>query len=214
MSRILPFFAVLVLAVAGTVAGPAPGIAEAQPAAVRIADFSFTPQRLTVPAGTAVTWTNAGNAPHTVTATNGAFDSKRLGSGGTFSFTFNTPGTYAYQCDIHPSMTGSVTVEGAAPAPSFAAASSAPSAAPPAVSPSPGATAGGGRAARWATSPSATARRAATGCGWRCGTGAAARRDDRRLAGQRRQRRPRLGELKPDASGTATLSYTDPEKRN
>ena len=31
--------------------------------------------------------------------------------GATFSFTFDTPGTYAYHCGIHPSMTGEVIVQ-------------------------------------------------------------------------------------------------------
>lgn len=91
-----------------------------QPAAVRIADFSFSPKDITVQAGTTVTWTNEGRAPHTVTADKGAFDSKRMSPGATFSFTFDTPGVYDYHCDIHPSMTGKVTVEGAPAAPASA----------------------------------------------------------------------------------------------
>ncbi|MGD9891037.1 MAG: plastocyanin/azurin family copper-binding protein [Dehalococcoidia bacterium] len=108
-----------------------------QPAAVRIADFSFSPKDITVRTGTTVTWTNEGRAPHTVTADKGAFDSKRMNGGATFSFTFDTPGTYEYHCDIHPSMTGEVTVEGApaasTPAPTVtprATPTSAPVAAP------------------------------------------------------------------------------------
>lgn len=114
-----------------------------QPAAVRIADFNFAPKEITVRAGTTVTWTNEGRAPHTVTADKGAFDSKRMGNGATFSFTFDTPGTYEYHCDIHPSMTGEVTVEGApaaSPAPPAtpqATATPAASAAPVAVAANP-----------------------------------------------------------------------------
>jgi plastocyanin len=108
-----------------------------QPAAVRIADFSFSPKDITVRTGTTVTWTNEGRAPHTVTADEDSFDSKRMNSGATFSVTFDTPGTFEYHCDIHPSMTGEVTVEGAP-------AASAPTPSPtPQASPAPQAAAAG-----------------------------------------------------------------------
>src|SRR5688500_1766821 len=57
-----------------------------QQAAVRIADFNFSPKDITVQTGTTVTWTNEGRAPHTVTAGKGAFDSKRMNPGATFTF--------------------------------------------------------------------------------------------------------------------------------
>ena len=43
--------------------------------AVSIVDFAFQPASIEVPAGSTVTWTNTGAAPHTVTADDGAFDS-------------------------------------------------------------------------------------------------------------------------------------------
>ena len=45
-------------------------------------------------------------------ADNGEFDSGTLAQGDEFSETFGTAGTFAYHCTIHPSMTGTVTVEG------------------------------------------------------------------------------------------------------
>jgi plastocyanin len=87
-------------------------------AAVTIVDFAFQPASLEVPIGTTVTWTNSGAAPHTVTADDGAFDSGTLQPGGTFSVTFDTPGTFAYHCEIHPSMMATIIVtEGAAATP-------------------------------------------------------------------------------------------------
>lgn len=77
---------------------------------VSIANFSFQPPTITIPVGTAVTWTNNDSAGHTVTADDGSFKSDKLGSGATFSQTFATAGTFAYHCSIHPSMTGTVTV--------------------------------------------------------------------------------------------------------
>ena len=78
---------------------------------VRIDNFTFSPQQLTVKAGTTVTWTNADDIPHTVTSLP-AFRSKALDTDDKFSFTFTTPGTYNYFCGLHPHMTGSIVVEG------------------------------------------------------------------------------------------------------
>jgi plastocyanin len=78
--------------------------------AVQVVDFAFEPGTLTVPAGTTVTWTNAGSRPHTVTADDGSFDSGRLDPGEQFSQTFDQPGTFTYFCGFHPEMLGSVVV--------------------------------------------------------------------------------------------------------
>ena len=92
---------------------PSPVLAQAQ--AVTIVDFAFQPATLEVPVGTTVTWTNQGSAPHTVTADDGSFDSGTLQPGGTFSMTFDTPGTFTYHCEIHPNMMGTIVVTAAAP---------------------------------------------------------------------------------------------------
>jgi plastocyanin len=88
---------------------PAVAAAAAAPF-VAISGFSFQPASLDVSAGSTVSWENQDGAPHTVTASDGAFDSGSLSSGGTFDFTFAEAGTYAYACAIHPSMTGSIVV--------------------------------------------------------------------------------------------------------
>ena len=121
--------AVLALAACGSTGGSGSGTPASSPtsagggSAVAIADFAFSPQTLTVPAGTTVTWTNNDGAPHTVTATDGpstsaqttgAFNSGNLGQGQTFSFTFDKAGTYYYDCTIHAaqaSMHGTVVVQ-------------------------------------------------------------------------------------------------------
>jgi plastocyanin len=84
--------------------------------AVSIVDFAFQPASIEVPAGSTVTWTNAGAATHTATADDGTFDSGQLKPGANFSQTFTTPGTYTYHCEIHPQMTGTVVVTAAAAA--------------------------------------------------------------------------------------------------
>lgn len=90
--------------------------AQVASASVSIQAMSFIPATLTVKAGTIVTWTNNDSVEHTVTSDAGLFDSGLISasgiysSGGNFSFTFATVGTYAYHCKIHPSMTAKVIV--------------------------------------------------------------------------------------------------------
>jgi plastocyanin len=75
-----------------------------------IADFAFDPATLEVSVGTTVTWTNNDSAAHTVTADDGSFQSGRLEQGESFSYTFDTPGTFSYHCEYHANMTATVTV--------------------------------------------------------------------------------------------------------
>ncbi len=77
---------------------------------VTIVSRAYQPPTLTIEAGQTVTWTNRGFTPHTVTALGGEFDSGRMNVGESFKVTFATPGTFAYKCEIHPSMRGTVTV--------------------------------------------------------------------------------------------------------
>jgi plastocyanin len=87
---------------------------------VRMEDNFFAPANITVEPGTTVTWVQSGNNPHTTTSYDGLWDSGMIegGSGGTFSFTFEEPGTYDYFCIPHEDlgMVGSVTVTGGATA--------------------------------------------------------------------------------------------------
>jgi plastocyanin len=78
---------------------------------VTIDNFSFTPQEITVPAGTTVTWVNQDDVPHTVASTDNKFKSKALDTDDKFSFTFKDSGTYEYYCTVHPKMTAKVIVK-------------------------------------------------------------------------------------------------------
>jgi plastocyanin len=80
-------------------------------AEVKIDNFSFAPQTLTVAVGTTVTWTNRDDIPHTVVSTDGVFKSKARDTDEKFSYTFAKAGTYPYFCSIHPKMTGKVVVQ-------------------------------------------------------------------------------------------------------
>jgi plastocyanin len=79
--------------------------------AVKIDNFSFGPQTVTVPVGATVTWTNRDDIPHTVVSTEGVFKSKVRDTDETFSYTFSKAGTYPYFCSLHPKMTGQVVVQ-------------------------------------------------------------------------------------------------------
>ena len=76
-----------------------------------ISNMAFGPSSKTITVGTTITWTNQDAVGHNVTSTSGLFGSSTLGQGGTFSFTFNTAGTFNYKCTIHPSMTGTIIVQ-------------------------------------------------------------------------------------------------------
>jgi plastocyanin len=80
-------------------------------AAVKIDNFVFGPQTLTVPVGTTVTWTNSDDIPHTSVSTEGVFKSKVLDTDEKFSYTFSKAGSYPYYCTIHPKMTGTIVVQ-------------------------------------------------------------------------------------------------------
>ncbi len=77
---------------------------------VSIQNFAYQPANMQVRVGTTVTWTNQDNVPHSVTFKNGMKDSGLLSQGQSFSYTFNTPGTYQYYCTVHPYMVATVTV--------------------------------------------------------------------------------------------------------
>ena len=113
-----------------TAANADAGNDSAQPAAVVIKNIAFKPPSMKVLKGTEVTWSNEdANVRHTATSgtpgtrtvsgvskgspakPDGVFDGDMPDAGATFAFTFKEAGTYAYFCEIHPSMTGEIVVE-------------------------------------------------------------------------------------------------------
>lgn len=94
---------------------------------VSLLRLAFEPGDLSVPAGTRVTWRNDEVIGHTVTSgpvtgvdattglrsgqtPDGKFDSPLATKGATFSYTFDSPGTYSYYCAIHLGMNARVVV--------------------------------------------------------------------------------------------------------
>jgi plastocyanin len=73
---------------------------------------AYNPNPITVTSGTTVMWTNTDTAaPHTVTSDSPLFDSGNMPTGATFSFTFQTKGTFPYHCTFHRGMVASVVVQ-------------------------------------------------------------------------------------------------------
>lgn len=85
----------------------------AAPVIIHIDNFTFGPEIVTVRPGTAVTWINGDDIPHTVVAQNKLFRSKILDTDDRYTFTFAAPGEYLYFCSLHPHMTGTVVVKAA-----------------------------------------------------------------------------------------------------
>ena len=80
------------------------------PAAIEIVDFAFEGD-LTMLAGQPVTVSNVDAEAHTLTATDGEFDSSVIDGGGAGQIIAPaTEGIYEFFCAIHPSMTGALDV--------------------------------------------------------------------------------------------------------
>jgi plastocyanin len=77
--------------------------------------WGYAPGQRRVVVGTWVTWSNDGLDTHTVTATDGAFDSGNLDPSQGFSWYFDQAGTFSYLCVLHPWMQGEVVVVEAGP---------------------------------------------------------------------------------------------------
>lgn len=84
---------------------------EPEKADVHIDNFSFSPNEITVAAGTTVRWTNDDDVPHVVASADRQFKkSPPLDSGESFSYRFSTAGSYTYFCSLHPHMIGKIIV--------------------------------------------------------------------------------------------------------
>lgn len=110
---VVPAIAVIAIAFTGFGSGNDATAASASGAdgdAISIKDFAFSPETLTVAAGSTITVTNRDGAEHTLTAAKSAFDTSDLEGGASASITVDRPGTYAYFCEIHDYMTGTLRV--------------------------------------------------------------------------------------------------------
>jgi plastocyanin len=81
------------------------------PVQIAVKNFMFMPASLTIKAGSAVTWVNKDEEPHTVVSDTGLFRSGAVDTNETFAFQFDKPGIYHFTCSIHPRMVGTIVVE-------------------------------------------------------------------------------------------------------
>ena len=103
---------IVALMMAGRTNSSGATAAEEKPATeIKIDNFSFSPNTVTVPVGGTVRWTNHDDVPHNVVNQDKSFKSKTMDTDENFSYTFTKPGTYTYYCSIHPRMTGKVVVQ-------------------------------------------------------------------------------------------------------
>lgn len=109
--KALSIFAALALVAVVSLRALAADSAGASATNVTIEGYAFKAPSITVAPGTVVTWQNLDDDPHTVTATDGSFDSNGLAQGDTFSHKFLKAGTYQYYCKVHPMMRGTVIVK-------------------------------------------------------------------------------------------------------
>ena len=93
-----------------TGSAPAPSGEAARAEKVKIVEFVYGPDPVTVQVGGKVIWQNEDTAPHTATADDGSFDTGTIEQGKIKSETFKQAGTFTYFCEIHPTMHGTVEV--------------------------------------------------------------------------------------------------------
>jgi plastocyanin len=76
---------------------------------VEISDFTFSAP--SAGPGSTVSVANRDGFPHTVSADDGSFESGTVDAGATGTFVAPAaPGTYQFHCEIHPQMSGTLTV--------------------------------------------------------------------------------------------------------
>jgi plastocyanin len=77
---------------------------------VDIVEFTYQPDPVVVQVGGKVIWQNQDTAPHTATADDDSWDTGTIEKGKIGSETFKEAGKFAYFCEIHPDMRGTVEV--------------------------------------------------------------------------------------------------------
>ena len=109
---IVPVVAVIAVFMTNVLSGNGGATAQSAttPDTVNIKNFSFSPNPITVRAGAPITVVNDDNVTHTFTANGGAFDTGDLGSDHRDRVTVQRAGTYAFHCEIHTFMTGTLRV--------------------------------------------------------------------------------------------------------
>jgi plastocyanin len=101
----------LTLAGLGDTVASAGGTAQVSKAPrVGIVRLAYRPPTLTIAKGTTVTFANSSQVTHTATR-DGSFDTGLIKPGRSVAVRFKQKGTFAYHCEIHPSMHGKIVVD-------------------------------------------------------------------------------------------------------
>ena len=77
---------------------------------ISMVTMGFQPAELTVARGDTIVWKNDDFLPHTATARDGAWDSKSIDAGKSWSYVADKAGRYSYYCVFHPNMQGTIEV--------------------------------------------------------------------------------------------------------
>ena len=114
MTRASAFAAAALLALAACGGSEAGGETDTSTRTDRVVlpkSYEFEPKSISVASGTTVTWTNEDDFPHDVTLLDGTKEKVSLPIGKSGTITFAQPGTFRYECSIHPQqMQGTVIV--------------------------------------------------------------------------------------------------------
>ena len=78
---------------------------------VHMRNFAFVPSTVRIKPGDAVEWINDDNDAHTVDSTAKLFQSGGLDTHDHWTRVFADAGSFAYFCDLHPYMKGTVIVK-------------------------------------------------------------------------------------------------------
>ncbi len=78
---------------------------------ITISGSSYSPATITIPAGTAVRFTNNDSINHSASGDDNSWGTGTLAAGKHFSRYFKVPGTYTYTCSYHPNMKGTIIVQ-------------------------------------------------------------------------------------------------------
>ena len=98
----------------GSAGAAAPGAVGPKTYTVTIENMQFSPGQLTVHRGDRIVWANKDLFPHTVTASNKAFDSGSIEADASWTYLAGESGDYPYGCSFHPTMKATIRVVNAA----------------------------------------------------------------------------------------------------
>jgi plastocyanin len=79
--------------------------------ATTLTTTAYNPNPAAVAVGTTVKWVNNDTVSHTSTSTTNVWASPTILPGNSYSFTFQSRGSFPYYCVIHPGMVGTITVQ-------------------------------------------------------------------------------------------------------